>query len=298
MASNKFQKGGIEIIILGIIIVASFALIGGFSPLVKNPPIDTTIYTPDAEILRGSQNNLQLKTIKFTSCGSSAAIGFLVDQSGSMGFGTPGATKEDNLKNALNVFATNFPTEGIAGLNTFSDHEPPDIHPSVPFNFFKNNKSQFINVVTNMTSNGGTYTKDAFILEKQILDAARAKYPDYKFNLIFISDGVPETRAGNYACPGGPGPSSRYCTAIPSNSPPACRCFDTSQDPTSIASQIKSSGVRIFTIGYVRDEDAKFQDDLTNLMKNIASSPTDFFVAPIDNQITSILQQISVKICK
>lgn len=294
---SKFfsSKGSamIFVILIAVVVAASIFFVNGIFTDTSKTPTDTTGYTPVNEIGKDSKNVLQLKTIKFGSCNNSASIGFLVDQSGSMDYGT----KENNLKNALNIFTTNFPQDGIIGLRTYSD--PLYAPLNVPFDYFKNNKTQFAKAVQLMVPVRGTYSRNAFIAEKQLLDAARIKFPQYKFNLVFISDGIPESdQALNKYCPDGLSTADkRYCTEKKGYSG-QCRCFAPDQDPTDIASQIKQSGVHIFTIGYVHDEDTFFQDDLTTLMKNVATDPNnDFYFAPIDNQLTDILQKISTKIC-
>ncbi|OGH37733.1 MAG: hypothetical protein A3B44_00500 [Candidatus Levybacteria bacterium RIFCSPLOWO2_01_FULL_38_21] len=285
----KLSRGGIGIMaMIMIILLASIFIVGGIFPKPSTTDPNAEKFTVITGIPLDSHNTLQLKTIKFNSCASTAAVDFLVDRSGSMRFGS----KLDNVKGALKVFADNFPNEGIIAMQTFSDFPSAD----VPFDYFRNVKSQFINAVYSIYADGGTSTKDAFTFTKSKLDNAMPKFPNQKFSLIFISDGVPETLATNIAlCPGG-NPDPTYCTYSPTT-PGACRCFDTNQDPTQVADEIKKSGVRIFTIGFIHDEDLKFQNDLTELMKRVASSPNDFYQAPINNQLTDILQQISVKIC-
>jgi len=287
------SQGGIEILILILIALGSIFMAGGLFPKIIPPDPNAPKYTAIDQIQPDSKQTLQLRTIKFKSCTSTAAVDFLVDRSGSMRYGT----KLENLKNALNVFAGNFPEDGIIGMQSYSD---PLFGPTidVPINYFKEAKSQFLSAVSKLSPNGGTYSKDAFSFTKPLLDSARVKFPDHKFFLIFISDGVPETKEGlQRLCPEGPQKADPiYCEPKPSN-PSECRCFDTTQDPTSVANEIKLSDVRIFTIGYIHDEDLKFKDDLRRLMTNTASSPTDFYEAPIDNQLTDILSQISQKLC-
>lgn len=287
------SEGGVEILILVIIILGSILFAGGLFPKIIPPDPNAPKYTAINEIQPDSQKTLQLKTIKFKGCTSTVAVNFLVDRSGSMRYGT----KLDNLKNALNVFAGSFPEDGIIGMQSYSE---PAFGPTsdVPINYFKNVKSQFSSAVSRLFPNGGTHSKDAFSFAKPLLDAARSKFPNHNFSLIFISDGVPETRDGTRRlCPNGPDTADqRYCGPKPDN-PTQCRCFDTDQDPTSVANEIKNSGVRIFSIGYIHDEDLKFQNDLRTLMTNVASSPTDFYEAPIDNQLVNIFSQISQKLC-
>ncbi|MEK7558879.1 MAG: vWA domain-containing protein [Patescibacteria group bacterium] len=302
---KSFSSRGSSLIIvllLAVVIVASIFFVNGVIPDTTRRPSDTsgvfTLVTPPPG---DPHANLQLMTLKFSSCANTAAIGFLLDQSGSMNFG--GGSKQANLKNALKYFTSNFPPEGIIGLRTYSSPGFPAHMDVVPFDYFKNNKGDILNTINTMIAKGGTHSKDAFNAIKTDLAVAQAKFPGYKFNLVFISDGIPETLAQNTLCPGGTGSSSTYCTDDPDI---GCRCFDPSQDPTSVATEIKATGVRIFTIGYIHDiRDAKFNStdpsapaSLVNLMKRVASNPdTDFYFAPIDNQLNEILGQISTKIC-
>jgi len=299
MEKIKNTRGGIEIIIalIIIIILGGVLLVGGVAPNLSRPSTDNSIFTPDESILKGSQKNLQLKTIKFNSCTSTTAIGFLVDQSGSMKFG--GGVKETNLKNALNRFTGSFPDEGILGLRTYSDDTYSPI--VVPFDFYKNNNSQIASAITGMTPYKATHSKTAFEDMKRDLATARAKFPNYQFNLIFISDGIPESqKALDDFCPNGYDNSNKtYCRRHPDYPAQQCRCFAPDQDPTQVASEINASGVRIFSIVYLDDIDEVFRNQLKTLMENVSSDPaTDYFEAPFDSQLDKILDDISVKICK
>lgn len=141
------------------------------------------------------------------------------------------------------------------------------------------------------------------IVEKVLPSSQWQTYTSGDFSFSYppaltLFDGVPETKEKNDTCfdNGGPSSDPQYCTNSPTYPPPACRCFDTNQDPTNLATQIKQSGVTIFSIGYVSAEDSKFQNDLQNLMTNVAS-PGNFYPAPITNQITDILSSITDKVC-
>lgn len=294
---NSRGSSLIIVLLIGLIITAGIFFTNGLFTDTNKPITDTTEYKPINTIFNDNKVVLQLKNINFESCSETAALGFLVDQSGSMRYGE----KETKLKAALNIFASTFPPGGITGLRTYSDNTYSPI--IVPYNYFKNNKTNFTNAIRNMSPYKATHSKDAFIQEKADLDTASIKYPDYKFNLVFISDGIPESVTGlNRLCPTGnladPSTDQRYCGPWPDN-PSQCRCFDPEQDPTQVAAQIKASGIKIFTIGYIHDiNDAKFQNDLTNLMTNVASTPDDFYRVPTNNEIAGILQQIITKVCK
>jgi len=294
---NSRGSSLIIVLLIALIFAGGIFFTNGLFTDTSKPPSDITEYKPLPTILNENNPSLQLKTINFESCGDTTALGFLVDQSGSMEYGE----KETNLKAALNVFASKFPPRGITGLRTYSDNTYTPT--TVAFDYYKNNKTKFANAILNMTPYQATHSKDAFVKVKADLDTAKVKYSDYKFNLVFISDGIPESQAGlDRLCPTGnladSTTDSRYCGPH-ANDPSQCRCFDPEQDPTAVATEIKNSGVRIFTIGYIHDiNDARFQADLTELMKRVASSPTDFYQAPSDNKIEGILAAITEKICK
>lgn len=296
---NSRGSSLIIVLLIALIITAGIFFTNGLFTDTNKPPSDITEYKPLPTILNDNRVVLQLKTINFESCGDTAALGFLVDQSGSMDYGE----KETKLKAALNVFASKFPPGGITGLRTYSDDTYTPI--IVAYNFFKNNKTDFAKAIRNMTPYQATHSKDAFAQVKTDLDAARSKpiFADYKFNLVFISDGIPESQSGlDRLCPGGllVNGDPRYCGPYPPN-PSQCRCFDPDQDPTQVAAQIKASDpdIKIFTIGYIHDiNDASFQIKLRDLMKNVASTPDDFYEVPSTNDITGILQQIITKVCK
>lgn len=172
----------------------------------------------------------------------------------------------------------------------------------VAFDYFKNNKNRFIAAINSLPPFGATHTKDAFEFTKAQFTQAKLKYPDRDFTLVFISDGIPEKddEIGRALCPNDnlSLADPRYCTQDPRGALGTCRCFNYGQDPTSVAQEMKNSGVRIFTIGYVYSEDEFFKDDLKGLMERVASSREDFYPAPINNQLTTILQSITTKICK
>ena len=297
---SQFSQSGVGMILifLSVVIIASLFLVGGIIPgKSKNNNKDFT-YSAVIDTPGDSKKTLQLKTIKFKSCGTDATVDFLVDRSGSMNLGT----KLVNLRSGLRVFADSFPEEGVIGMQTFSGGLTPDsrnITADVPFDYFKNNKTQFVSSIINLFPDGGTSTKDAFVFAKTQLDLAKQNFPDRKYTLVFISDGIPETLKQNTDCPSDTSCRNQYCaqkTDFLGNI--RWRCFDPNQDPTPIAAEIKASGVRIFTIGYVDDTEAKFNTELTALMKRVATAPEDFYPAPITGQLTTILQSITTKICK
>lgn len=315
-------KGSILILLLGIIILGSIVLSGGIFPKQDlNAPGSDIGGILVSQTPGPGYKNLQLNTLKFKQCQTDAAVDFLIDVSGSMSY----ENKMSDLKNALNIFGAVFPGGGTIAMQVFTspDYIPPSGYRElIPFSYYQDVRSTFQRTVASLTPLSGTHTKDAFVFAKSKIEAAMRdpRFENKKFNLIFISDGVPETGArdkegtDNKECkPLGP-EDSEFCT-IRRDDPSQCRCFDTSQDPTTIANEIKQlrnkSGdpVRIYSIGYVSSEDDHFRPKLETLMKNVASfddnppcpqdhSDGDFCNAPIGEKIKDILVgKIIKKIC-
>lgn len=280
-----------DIIIIVLVLIFSFFLVGDLFPKFQSSQKLDFYQIDPSDVPTWSYKNLQLKTFGFKKCSGTIAMDFLIDQSGSMSFGT----KLRNLQTALRFFGQNFPDTGVVAMQTYKTNATDTqrfINAVVPFGYWQDQKAQFNAAVNAFSPMGATYSRDAMSFVKQQIDANRANFPRYKFALVFISDGIPETGPGNIACSGGVnGPN---CSTSPQGT---CRCFDPSQDPTSVAQEIKDSGVRIFTIRYLDDYDAKFNAKLTTMMDNVASSVADSFVAPINNQLIDIMQKITTRAC-
>jgi hypothetical protein len=290
------------LVVLTLVIGLSVLFVGGLNPgnnFKLTPYSDTQSYTPSNPSQQaGADKGLQLSLIKLKSCSSTVAVNFLVDNSGSMGWGK----KLVNLRNAILSFKNKLADESIIGLQTFSEDWENLIKPTE----FKNVKESIHKTVCSIGKEGGTYTRDAFSKTEKVLDEAIAKYPGYKFALIFISDGVPETmEEDNVKYPDCL--SSEFCSSNPDTTN-RCRCFAKKQDPTNfydtslvdIPQRIKDKGVKIFSIAFVDTADAKINEKLESLLKRTASSPESeyYYRAPSEEDITTILEQIASKICQ
>lgn len=287
---NQKKRGSgfrIVLIFLLIIVGASALLTGGIFPKLTNsiPPNQGQEYipiTPNPGEINQSNDSLQLKTIKFTqkACGKIIAVDFLLDRSGSML-----GDKISKLKSGVLTFTNSLTDTSVLGMQDFSSPEnraAGTVKVLVPFSKFKDIKTQVPSLVNSMDANGWTYTRDAFIFTNAKLEEAIPKYPDYKFALIFVSDGVPET-----------GICSRMEQLAGT-----CTSEQNPNTAPSIADEIKAKGVRIFSIAYLDRNDTRWNSQLETLMKTVASSPNDFYVAPSSNQIDSILNQIATKLCQ
>lgn len=274
MKKSQNRKGGIYLLIVLVALVFGFLLVGGIVPSFKLTPSDNSseyeIITPGPQ---GGQNSLQLDPIKFKKCSSTFAVDFLLDRSNSMNELVSGNSKIQKLKEAVLAFANKMSDDSIIGMQDFSSPTGeqdlrllPEYKELVPISYFRDVKQSIPSLVNSLQADGNTYTRDAFVFAKFKLDAAIPNFPSkYKFDLIFISDGVPHTPNGD---------------------------FDPAQIPTDVAAQIKNEGITIFTIAYNLND----QKGLS-LMQTLASNPSDAFVAPAPAQLDQILNQIAFKLC-
>ncbi len=313
------------IIILAVVL--GIFLIGNLFPKIPSSSNPLDQYEIDATIDPTVHNNLQLKTFKFQKCLASIAISFLIDQSGSMDDFINRAdrskgTKLANLQTGLRYFASRFPDKGAIALQihkTNSDWPIPIKYNQllVDYGYFQDKKTQFLQQIAGFSPLGATYSKDAFTeLKTNLFRAIDSNiFPNsYKFAVVYISDGIPETAEMNnkYFNPtaglGGSlcNPIDATDTALGVRCTPytnvrtnrsSCRCLDPNQDPRSVADEIKARGIRIFTIRYIGDADGYFDDDLQRIMEGIATTPQDAYVAPLNEQLDKVIDQIATRAC-
>lgn len=305
-----FKRGDIAItLVLGIVVLGAIILAGGIFPKLDDSKVNMDdVGEVDTSSVPTNQNDksLQLKTFKFKKCAEKAAIDFLIDTSGSMNFG--GGEKLTNLKQAMQSFAANFNDKTVVGIRRFSGINNLGLPPTsrlVPIDFYSKNRSAYNQAVNSLPIDGNTMTRTAFSAELDDLKSAVAntKFSTYNFNLIFFTDGIPETRDANIICDGGIGGPS--CTAHPTVG--TCRCFNPAQNPTSnpdVAAEIKAlisgggENIRIFSIVILSAADEHFRSKIENMMKTIATDPTtDYFLANDATDFKAIFKSISQKIC-
>jgi uncharacterized protein YegL len=304
-----WQRGEIALyLLLGIIIFGAFLLASGGPQFKLSESGEEAIGEPIRE--NSTQKDaLQLKTIRFAACSNRAAVDFLVDTSGSMEKGN----KIQIIKSALMDFAGNFTNDSITGLRRYSSNDTGTTATSRPvgIDFYKNNKTQFNTAVSRLVASGGTNTRTAFAAELEDLTQAVTdpKFKDNSFNLVFISDGIPEGKAfppSSGDCQEHVSPEFPVCAPY-NQDRNVCRCFDSNQDPTfnpQIAQQIQAlkningKNIRIFSI-LVFDPatDGPFESKLTTMMQAIAS-PNSFYKTTKPEDIKSIYGQIADKICE
>ena len=241
--------------------------------------------TPDPQASAATNQQLQLRVAHFVpinqiqSCSSKQAIDFLIDNSGSML--EPGAVstnpasyyEEPNskiaiLKQALLSLSSSFTDSTIVGVQVFSGPSTQVVTSLgiaaaipkiiVPIDTYKNNSAIFQSSIATMHAAGSTYTKEGFTFAQSRIEAAMQQFPGYKFSLIFISDGIPETIPA----------SGSPCTTAPNGQQ---RCFAQIQDPTSVATTLKTEGVHIYTIRYLDTDDTLFNTNLQTMMDTVVA---------------------------
>ncbi|MCL4354028.1 VWA domain-containing protein [Patescibacteria group bacterium] len=279
----------IDFIALSILTLMGVMFVGGIVPKMEITPSSTSgelIPVPGSGT-GGGKSSLQLNPIKFKKCNSTIAVDFLVDRSGSMQ-----GDKIKELTKGLQAFTSNLADNSVVGMESFAVDNTQD----VPISYFKDVKTQLSASINGLKLRaiGATYTKDAFQTALTNLTIAIPKFPpSYKFALIFISDGVPETTNAKKLCNTKPLPS--VCSKTLAY---GCRCFAVEQDPTEIANQIKAKGIKIFSIAYLDKNDQALSDRLQALLRNTASSPEHFYTAPTADKVGDILGKIGSKLCE
>lgn len=294
------MKGSITFVVLLVVIfIGSILLVGGPYPKLNYDALNLenqrTFEQDDGPTPTGRQKKLQLQISELKDCSETLAIEFLLDNSATMG----DEGKIQSLKNSLTFFADKLKDKSLISIRTFNSSTSL----LVGFDQYKNNKSQVYSVIQNLTPGGGTYMRDAFTAAKQDLETAlqNKQQNGYIFNLIFFSDGIPETKKANKNGVGLCSDTQQWGT----------RCFDQEQDPTNtnlqggnLTEYIKNlknkdkKKVRVFSIFLFNPVDDKpFKKEAETLMKNIASTG-DFYTTPRQEDLQDIFQEIAIKVCE
>lgn len=290
--------------IMSLVIAGAFIASGSVVPVDPNgpagPPTLEPYYNPDdypkQRIItptgpKTQDNNLQLKTFNVSACAENSAMIFLIDTSGSMKF----SGKMDNTKKALKYFTDNMGGKSVIGLYSFSK----DVKELVPINLYKDVKTDVDNSIKDLKPDGWTRTKDGmervYQEMKSMIDDK--VYPGYAYNLILMTDGVPEVPPDQ--------PRTCYVQADDPNTAPAKRCFAQEQDPRvprNIPNDIKDMGVNVFSVNIYSPNypsDVVMFPHLEKLLKEIASADVkDHYYSSVNaSNLQAILDNISSSIC-
>ena len=297
MASKKRPGGfgfGLNLTAPGTVITLGFiALAIGMGILLSHgvtptSPLSDPGETGDIELVietpvPNDDKGLQLKTLKFRECGSKAAVGLLVDRSGSMA-----GKKMSDLKAALTSFTGGLSNESVIGMSSFSSNDGSiAVREDIPFSRYGDAKTQTGFAIRSLVANGATNTRTAFLFMRDKILAAKEAFPEQEFALIFLSDGIPEMNPAD--CSSG----RQYSN----------RCFANSQDPTippSVPQEIKDAGIRIFAIAIYdanKPDDNFFLPDMRAMMQKIATDASSYYETPDTSKLKEIYKSIAQKIC-
>ncbi|MCL6096536.1 MAG: VWA domain-containing protein [Patescibacteria group bacterium] len=264
------ERGGIELLVLAVVALASIMLVGGpFKINNSIPPNQGQEYvpiTPTPGDINQSNDTLQLKTFDFKGCSGTVTVDFLLDRTGSMGDLTPTRqTKISRLKQAVLDLTGKLDDNAVVGIQSFSSVK---ITNDVEVSYYKDVKTLIVNQVNSYSANGQTPTHDALVNSYNVLKNAITRFPSRKFNFILISDGQP----------------------VPDSQDP--RLFNPNP-----ADEIKALGVNIFTLGVYDGKGQANDPKLAELLKSIASKPENYYEAQSADQIDNLLKSISTKLC-
>lgn len=324
--SNLKGKGEIYVVsILGVIILGSAFLVGGMFPDLNQVTNPLDSFTPKEK--KGNKNNGAVQLIQLDAkknprnnnqnnnqnnqnrsnppaCQNNGAIALLIDLSASM----QASNKMTKLKNALKSFSNDLSNTTFVGMYTFASPNvgdknvgTPEKEPKQRLPFGKFNKGSFDRAVGQLKpyvkppADGATYMRDGLEYVSQKISQSKDDNPGKRFSLIFISDGVPE-----------------LIECVESHMPNGVcqpdRNYDYTQDPTldpNVASQIKNSGVTIYSIAIFDPSDLIVTPKLKQIMQTIAGSNDPltsqqqlYFESANGDDLAAKYQQISSIVCK
>src|SRR3990167_7003477 len=270
----KFVRGSITIsIILLVVIVGSVMLVGGLAskePAVKSP---VTEAIPDPSSLTPQEKkSLQLETLKFKECSETVTLDLLLEHTGSMQNSTPtGESKINRLKQAVLALADKLTDTSVIGIQSFNSRE---IKEEVPVSYYSEVRDLIPQKINVLVAQGNTPTHDALVFSYDVLRGALPRFPERKFNFIFVSDGHPVPGDGH----GG------------------------TQDPRDYnpnpVDQIKNLGVEIYALAIYDGSGQADNPNLASLMRSIASRPENYLEARSADDAITILSSITQKICQ
>ena len=153
-------------------------------------------------------------------------------------------------------------------------------------------------MISGLTPKGGTPTKDAMEVAYNQLQQSinNDDYPGYKYNLILMTDGVPEKLPQRTCYPG---------TEVPDPKDKPFRCFAEDQDPTTpinIPQEIKDLGVDVYAINVYSpswSSDKALYPYLNAFLTKVASTPTSthLYTSVNGSDLSKVLQSIDQNIC-
>lgn len=273
LAKKSCQSGKTSlfvVVLFGVVIAGAMVMSNGILPQVPLNPDDRIIFDiGGVEGDRESKDTIQLKTLKIKCDRSLLSANFVIDTSGSMNQGQ----RLQNVRAAIAQFTEEYPDTGLVSLYTFNETVNEDVPPS-PLLMAGDQLSA---AAASIQPRAGTHTRDAFSYIEQRLDALQNEYPTYDHNIIFISDGIPETTANNTRL----GKTHQY---------------DPSQDPTQVINRLKQQGFTVYTVA-LSDTLDPVQDTKHQEIMAAAASDREGYIPIYDDDVTTVIGRINKKMC-
>jgi Mg-chelatase subunit ChlD len=249
---------------------------------VKNVTLSALIYDDGENVVQVSQTFIEnLKagdsanivftwpqpiSLKSRICESPVDASLVIDRSGSMEYlGKNPQQPLTDVKNAADSFVSELSKYDQASVVSFANtaSDPADVSLSGDLSAVKN-AIDSISILTPTIQN--TNIGDGLQKGLNELLSQKARQESGKI-LVLLTDGVANL------------PYKKGNTKYPENY------------ALSVAKNAKDQNTRIFTIGLGKDLHQDF-------LKQIASSPTDFYLAPTAKELTAIYREIGTKMCK
>lgn len=197
-------------------------------------------------------------------CANPVDIMIAIDRSGSMAaFGKEPPQPLTDVKNAAIYFANQLDQNDKAGLVSFANEAATTSEVQLTSSFESLKKS--IEQVVILPGPQNTNIADALSVSAAELFSVRHR-ENIPGVIVLLTDGVPTA------------PTKTDDPQYPVNL------------ALSAATQIKSLGTRIFTIGLGKDINTSF-------LQTLATTPDDYYPAPTAKELTKIYSQIATKIC-
>ncbi len=223
-------------------------------------------------------------SVPANTCNSKVAIDFLLDVSGSMyrDIDPNPPYRIDQLKTAMAAFGNHLTGNDVVGIQVFSSPGNPNCSGAgavsstgascevLHINSF--NSGQYQQKVSSLLAGGQTFTKDAFAFIGPIINIGINQYSEYKWFLVFLSDGVPNPYLDQYPFRLGNVQLQDVVTPIKSN-----------------------PKIKIITIG-LGNPGTDYDD---GLMRDIASIPssTYFHHSATGSDLSSVFNDIFTQTC-
>jgi hypothetical protein len=253
----KSSKGTITFkILIAVVILGSIAMASGMFPKNQITPMDPDAPTFKPQII---EEGTQKKSIQLKTIdfeGCSEAVGIQMIIDKSDSMDDD-PVKLPNLQDSSYDFLQKLTADTPVGLITFSTSV------SEPFaiQLYGDIKPDLDNFVKTLRVDGRTNTAGALARAQSSIKTGMSNYPGRQFVIVLVTDGV----------------------------------YNEGGSPLSTATQIKNTGVKIFTIGITQDvaNRAQMVRDMTAV-----SSPNSFFEAPDTTTLDEIYNQIGSQICQ